>query len=127
MGVGIPCPHCKSLDSHVYETRSCGGTILRRRQCVCGTRFNTTESYVGLVQARGDKKKKKVKAPVATVQAATAHPKPRADKPAATPKKNHPPKRRDEGMEDFEVDLMDTREALAGSGISPRFVPGSRY
>lgn len=45
---GIPCPHCKSVDSEVKDSRqNQGGTIRRRRQCTnCGQKYTTLEQVV---------------------------------------------------------------------------------
>jgi len=40
---GPTCPHCKAKRSYVYDTRSSGDDVRRRRQCECGKRFTTLE------------------------------------------------------------------------------------
>lgn len=45
----MKCPKCLSLDDKVLDTRisASGKVIRRRRECCCGYRFSTEETYVG--------------------------------------------------------------------------------
>ena len=46
---GLACRHCGCMHFHIlYTRRTCGGRILRRRECRhCGRRVTTYEKAVG--------------------------------------------------------------------------------
>lgn len=47
-GKGIQCVHCGHSISHVVESRSHDGVVLRRRECKsCKKRYSTNELVLG--------------------------------------------------------------------------------